>query len=147
MKATIVQLCWLLVVLTCLTLAVSIAVAQTSTSDEKPAAKPAQTNIIDENKTLFSWGAVVALLMVAGAATTAMVTSKLHIGNGDLHPGMAVLQDKFESRIDCKQKHDEVRSDFVRVHERFDHLEQRMAEDNKQITSDLSYIRAKLEKG
>ena len=117
MSRVIVQLLWLVVVLTCLTMAITLVFAQAKSSPALPL-DPAV--IISEHKTFFSYGVVIALLGIAGAAITAMVTSRAHINNTDIHANSGWLADRFQSKEDCQKKHQEMRDDFQGVNIRLD---------------------------
>ena len=116
---------WLMVVLICLTMALTIAYSQTtanassakSTEGEKP-------TIVSEDKTLFSWGVVAALLAAAGAAATAMAQTNAHIKNTDIHHSGEKLSDKFQKKDDCQAKQASIKEDFQRVHSRLDEQSQ-----------------------
>ena len=117
----------LLVVLTCLTGAITIAYSQVS-SPEK------QAVVVGEKNTFFSWGVVALLLMASGAATTAIVQSRSHINNRDVHHSGEKLSDKFMPKGECQIIQSNVDRAFGRIHERLD-----------EQTKSLSRIEGKLD--
>jgi len=112
---------WLLVVLICLTMALTIAYSQTTANaSSASSSEESKKTIVSEEKTLFSWGVVAALLAAAGAAATAMAQTNAHIKNTDIHHSGEKMSDKFVQKTTCQHEHDEIKKDFEKVHSRLD---------------------------
>ena len=127
---------WLMVVLICLTMALTIAYSQTTANaSSASSSEESKKTIVSEEKTLFSWGVVAALLAAAGAAATAMAQTNAHIKNTDIHHSGEKLSDKFQKTDECQAKQLSIKDDFRRVHERLDEQSQVLGRIEGKITS------------